>query len=111
MEYTHIIQSIPSNELEHLFRASDGMLIGEVSQCTVIFGESPRTKDSRLFIDHESAKKHLRRLADEDAFGAKACIDERCLEGAVVLAPNSVELRANGGSFPNIKGFNKSLKQ
>ena len=106
MEYTHIIQSIPSHEIAHLFRASDGMMLGEVEQCTVIIGESNRNKESRLFIDHQCAKRYLRKVAGDDAV-----IDERDLEGQVVLAPGSVELRSNGGSFPNIKGFNKSLKQ
>lgn len=117
--YTHIIHRIPSQETACLFRASDGMVIAEAQQSCVLQGENPMKRESRLFIDHEHAYKYLSKLANQDArdllltddLTVEAEIKVVDLEGQVVLAPGSVEMITNGGRYPSVKGFNKSLKQ
>lgn len=109
-EYTHIIHRIPSQETACLFRASDGMVIAEVQQSCVLQGENPMKRESRLFVDHEHAFRYLNTLAGKD-LGGDPSINEINLEGQVVLAPGSIEMITNGGRYPSVKGFNKSLKQ
>jgi hypothetical protein len=125
MDYTHIIHRIPSQETACLFRASDGMMLAECQQLCVLIGANPMKRESRLFIDHDHAFMYLANLADVDANGMSilawdekaldpakfASVDYRNLEGQVVLAPGSVEMITNGGRYPSVKGFNKSLKQ
>lgn len=43
---------------------------------------------------------------------ASVVIEERCQEGSVILAPDSLDMRTNGGGMPavDMRAFNKSLK-
>ncbi len=123
---THILLLEPSQQTEILFRVSDGMMLGECQKNVVVFGAEPNKKTSRVFIDHENATNFLRRVADMDAVGihplhdymsgdakilqncaGEAKIEERNVDGLVVLPEGSRELVSNGGSM---RPFNKSIK-
>ena len=114
-EPTHIIRWLPSQETGALFRASDGMMLAEWQQHTVIFGENPMKRESRLFVDTGCAKKYLFTIADKDqrAFDPSSCaaVEEVSLEGSVVLAPGSVEMLTNGGKYPNTLALKGKYKQ
>ena len=43
-----------------LFRADDGLLVCMQQNCIVVFGISPKAKDSRTFIDAAAAEKYIR---------------------------------------------------
>jgi len=57
---THIIKKHPSSDSEFLFRWSDGMMIGFREKVTVIYGDDPNRRVSRVFIDSDSAARYLR---------------------------------------------------
>lgn len=141
-EPTHIVFTYPSQDTEIMFRACDGMMIAERQSCTLVFGEdvnggpqNPKRRQSRLFMESDPAvllpgqphwntcgsrymretvaKADLESCADE--FGViptAVTLDERCQEGSVILAPDSLDMRTNGGgmSAVDMKAFNKSLK-
>ncbi len=160
-KYTHILLTYPSQDGEILFRASDGMMIGERSKTTVIFGEDrnappsdPKRQKSRIFLEggtirhngedlpwNDNASRFLREfVAAEDLrlngvtvwvnsngdeilpgdgylgprtqMTPKPALDIRCQEGSVILAPDSLDMRVNGGGMPAVstRPFNKSLK-
>lgn len=115
MQPTHIINRFPSQKTAGLFRASDGMMLAELQNITVIQGENPMKRESRLFIDHEHAYAYLKTLAEHDYFNRQIecefSIEEVSLEGLIELPPDSIEMITNGGRYPDIRGFNKSLKQ
>ncbi len=122
---THILLIEKSQDTEILFRVSDGMMLGECQKNVVVFGAEPNKKTSRVFIDHENATNFLRYVADLDASGVqelhkyqefvlpgeklqtKAQLDEREVDGMIVLPQGSRELVSNGGP---IRPFNKSIK-
>lgn len=122
MKYTHVLLIEASQATEILFRVSDGMMLGECQKNVVVFGAEPNKKTSRVFIDHENATAFLRYVAHLDAAKihplqdymtfpqlaepGNAVIEERNVEGLIVLPPNSRELVSNGGIMP----FNKSIK-
>ncbi len=126
-----------------MFRASDGMMLAERQQCTLVFGEdpnappsNPKRKQSRLFIESDPeilqpgqahwntmGSRYMRvTVANNDILGVDlatrfdgvdaAVIEERCQEGSVILAPDSLDMRTNGGGMNavNMKTFNKSVK-
>lgn len=124
MKYTHVLLIEASQATEILFRVSDGMMLGECQKNVVVFGAEPNKKTSRVFIDHENATEFLRYVADLDSSGivelhkylesvlpgtdlpVKANIEDRNVEGLIVLPAGSRELVSNGGIMP----FNKSIK-
>jgi hypothetical protein len=57
---THIIKDFAEQNSEILFRASDGVAIGQRKRTVVVFGEDPNRKTSRVFIDDEHASEFLR---------------------------------------------------
>ena len=63
---THIVLSYPSQEVEMLFRASDGMALGQVEKITVIWGVDRNRGQSRVFIDHEHARRYFREVLPAD---------------------------------------------
>ncbi len=125
MQYTHVLLIEASQATEILFRVSDGMMLGECQKNVVVFGAEPNKKTSRVFIDHENATLFLRFVADLDAAGVhplqnyadnvllpeqwqgKANIEDRNVDGLIVLPPDSREMVSNGGSM---RPFNKSIK-
>jgi hypothetical protein len=120
MKPTHIVLTWPSQNFEILFRASDGMMIGERKDVTVIFGENPNgnatdpnRKQSRVFLETDEmyqgqkwnwfgsrflrnvvAKQDMERIGIAD----QPVIEERIQEGSVILASGSLELASNGGT-------------
>ena len=142
LEPTHIVFTYPSQDTEIMFRASDGMMIAERQKCTLVFGEdpsantsNPKRKQSRVFMESDPmvlpdgcphwntfGSRYMREtVANNDLLGVdlstpcthrEAVIEERCQEGAVILAPDSLDMRTNGGGMQavDMKAFNKSLK-
>lgn len=132
MEYTHIIQKWPSQKQHVLFRASDGLRLGTYMQNTVIFGDDPNRGRSHVFVSEEKAQQFLRDLAqhdidgtlpevakgrgvqtfctkfphESDGFGIhkvrKAVIEDKEMEGDVILAPGSIDMP----NFHGVKKFN-----
>lgn len=121
---THIVLTYPSQDTEILFRASDGMMIAERQKCTVIYGENPngpatdpKRKQSRVFMESDPeilpagathwntfGSRFMREVvtaADllSNGLDWKAVIEERCQEGNVILAPDSLDMRTNGGGM------------
>jgi hypothetical protein len=122
--YTHIIVSWESNQAEKLFRASDGMYVGERAGTIVLYGEDPNApptdphkRKGRDFIDTKSAAAFLREKATRHDMKVRGIegdpvIQELPQEGMVKLAEGSIELVANGATMPavNRQNFNRSLK-
>lgn len=123
---THIWLYFESQGTEMLFRASDGICIGQRKDETVIFGEKPNKRESHIFLDAEHAIKWLREVypamdmrlvaamnaTTEDEFKVLAktpltsyapVIENRNGEGTVILPPDSIGIVTNGsmGSFKN----------
>lgn len=107
---THIILTYKSQDTAMLFRASDGMCLGQYKNETVVYGEEPNRKTSRVFVDKEHAARFLREKVTEmdlrktglfagtaDSTDAPVEIEDRDGEGQVILAPNSIELPGAGG--------------
>jgi hypothetical protein len=93
-------------------------------------------KQSRVFIESDPlilpdgcqhwntlGSRYMREIvANNDLLGLDPCtqpctertavIEERCQEGSVILAPDSLDMRTNGGGMQavDMKAFNKSLK-
>lgn len=59
-DYTHILHRYPSQDTDFLFRAADGVHIGQRQQVTLVFGAEPNKRRSHLFIDAESAFRFMR---------------------------------------------------
>lgn len=99
LEYTHILVVRKSQVLQTLFRASDGMLLGECQKEVCVFGENPARRESRVFVDHEHAANYLTQVVakmgcDHPVF------DVREAESLIELPPNSVEMFQPGISNP-----------
>lgn len=99
MTYTHIIKQYPTNDAEILFRASDGMMIGMKEKVTVLFGEDPNKRVSRIFMESEQASAYLRKIASDDAPSGVERIDVRNEEhtiiqpGQVTVMPGTSSIR------------------
>ena len=114
MKPTHILSIYPSQKSEMLFRASDGVRLGQRKNATVVFGEEPNACASRVFLDMECATKFLRRVADFDIAGqipdakwkgdvkalrdipSLAVIEDRIAEGLIELPPDSIDFPQHG---------------
>lgn len=66
-EPTHLLLTYKSQKITMLFRASDGVALGQQKQETVVFGEEPNKKSSRTFFDQGYAERFLLSLAQFDA--------------------------------------------
>ena len=123
----HILLTYPSQDTECLFRADDGMLIGERQKCVVIWGENPAAvatdpnrKQSRVFLEgdpeafppewdglgvrhwNQFGARYLREVVAVDDLRKRGIegspvFEERCQEGLIALPQDSLELRVNGG--------------
>ncbi len=107
---THILMCMPSRDQEFLYRA-DGMLCSTRHKDKVLFGDDIATMQSRLFMNIDSAKAWIRRIADVDLYAENrgerlgfhledyrkipvaAVIEERDGESMVVLAHDGAERR------------------
>lgn len=114
---THIVISHPSQHTEGLFRASDGMYLGDCQKCMVVFGENPNKRESRIFLDHESAQRFLREEVtgnDEKGRGLKdngltlnpVLVEDRNqeAESKIILLPDSQDMIVNG-AMPGVRAF------
>ena len=63
---THILKMFKSQNSEMLFRADDGICIGQRKNETVIFGEEPNKRSSHVFIDGAKAGAWLEAYAQID---------------------------------------------
>lgn len=100
----YIVVTFPSQKAEMLFRASDGMCIGQQKNETVIYGDQPNKKSSHVFIDQASASAWLRGpCAEKDlialALPAGVSLEVREGEGSVILPPGGIDFpdMASGG--------------
>lgn len=57
--YDYVLEVYSSQHSEILYRADDGIAIGQRKNCVVVFGEEPNKKSSRVFIDEEHAAAYL----------------------------------------------------
>jgi hypothetical protein len=106
---THILGVYPTADSEMLFRAADGVCIGMRKSETVVFGDEPNKRRSRIFIDKEHATKWLKttcaewdlkeypqKFYDSGKDRDKVVLEERNMEGAIIRLPDSIEFPANG---------------
>ncbi len=126
---THIVLTYPSQDSEIMFRACDGVMIAERQKTTLIFGENPAAgssdpnkKQSRIFLEggeienngstfpwNDFGSRYMReRVARRDLINwgeagllnpTEVVLDVRCQEGGVILAPDSLDMRMNGGGM------------
>lgn len=102
MEYTHIALNYPSNMQEMLFRASDGMCIGQRKAETVVYGISNRAKESRVFVDAECASRFLRgqvaldEMKERGIVGFPVVIEERDGQRGLYLPEDSMDIPREG---------------
>ena len=116
IDYTHVLVTHKSQNIEILFRATDGIMIGMQKAKIVVFGERPNFKDSRTFMEDQQARDWLRfnvaradiqaqrEQTDSSAEILKTpdktimpALDIRDGEGLVVLPPDAMEL--TGGAI------------
>lgn len=102
---THIVLNYKSQDTEILFRADDGICIGQRKGMTVVYGEAPNTKNSRVFLDALFATKFLREKVTKDDLEARkvegsAVLEDRDGEGTILM-PEGVMQLPHG-----IKNFN-----
>lgn len=127
---THIIHSWPSQDAERLYRADDGMCVGERKDFTVIWGPSlstwsptnPEGRKSRIFMEHHGdtlvdgrmvkwcrfGARFLREVAAKDDLALRGIegdpvIEVEYQEGLISLAPDSLDLMANGGGSAKLR--------
>lgn len=104
-DFTHVVLTYKSQKIEILSRVGDGIVIGQRKGYTVVYGEEPNKKTSRVFVDDEHASRYLRGKVALDDLKSKSLdgpvlIEDRDAEGLVVLPADIMELpTGNGGSF------------
>lgn len=101
-EPTHILITHKSQDACMLFRASDGILCCMQEKAVVVFGTSPKDKDSRTFLDKGYAEKWCRGYAETDltsqGLSGEPVIEERNGEAHGLYVPDgSLELPGFGG--------------
>lgn len=60
---SHVIVTYPTADIECLFRAKDGIMVAQRKRLTIVLGEAPERKSSRVFMDARSARIYLREVA------------------------------------------------
>jgi len=103
---THILVFLKSQKYAELYRAENGMRVGQWKDVTVLYGEEPNKRSARVFMDPDHAFAYLRDVvADLDLKtqkrDRKALVEERDGEPLVKLAPNSIELPQGMSSLQN----------
>jgi len=98
---THIIMFWKSQNQEMLFRASDGICIGQCKDQTLIFGDQPNKRNSHVFIDADHARLYLRtKIAEADlkatATPGPVVIEDRDGEPTIVLPEGVMDLPVTG---------------
>lgn len=59
---THVIVTYPTADIECLFRAKDGIMVAQRKRLTIVVGEAPERKSSRVFMDAAAARRYLREV-------------------------------------------------
>ncbi len=97
-DYTVLLHTRDEHS-EILFRAKDGVRIGQRKNSVVVFGESPNKSDSRMFIDEPSATTYLLTKVAKDDWIAQGgdpkvepVIEHVQKEGMVVSVGNNIDL-------------------
>ena len=98
-EATHLLLSYKSQKITMLFRASDGVALGQQKGETVVFGEEPNKKTSRVFFDQGFAEEFLKSLAlwDMQARRNKTTLVAEVNGSAGLTIDASVEIQAFDG--------------
>ncbi len=99
---THILTIYPSKKTAMLFRASDGVCLGQHAENTVIFGEEPNKRRSHVFIDGPAARKFLRETVtaqdlQAQGIGGVPVVEERNAEHTILVPESSDALSLPGG--------------
>lgn len=101
-EPTHILKMFKSQNSEMLFRADDGICIGQRKNETVIFGEEPNKRSSHVFIDGAKAVAWLEAYAAEDlkkrGVAGDALVEHQDAESIIQLAPGCIDLPKYGAN-------------
>ena len=99
---THILLIFKSQNSEMLFRADDGICIGQRKNETVIYGDEPNKRSSHVFIDGVKAGAWLEAYASEDlkkrGETGIASVEHRDGEPIIQLAPDSIDLPKYGAN-------------
>src|ERR1700743_1124273 len=65
---THILLHWETDDIDNLYRADNGVFLGGREGVTVIFGEDPKQRTARVFLDGIHADRYLRQtVAGPDA--------------------------------------------
>lgn len=97
---THIIKTYETNDAEMLFRASDGMMIGMREKVTVIFGDDPNRRVSRIFMESEHASAFLHGKVCQDDIGLdKDIIIQFINAESVIIQPGKTFAAPGTGSI------------
>jgi len=133
-EPNYIVFTYPSQDTEVMFRAPEMLMVAERQKGVVIWGVNPNAaatdpnrKQSRVFMESENplvisdasfrwnhyGSKYMRSVVAAFDLGLRGIedaprIEERSQEGSVILAPDSLDMRTNGGgmSAVNMKKLN-----
>ncbi len=134
-EPNYIIFTYPSQDTEVMFRAPQMIMVAERQKGVVVFGvdtnapaTDPNRKKSRVFMESDNplvisdssytwnhhASKWMRETVTKYDLSLRRIVgpvvlEERCQEGAVILAPDSLDMRVNGGGMGavNMNKFGK----
>jgi len=100
---THLMVTLVTAEARGLglYRLYDesGMFIAELGDETVIVGENPNKRESRLFLSHDFGRRHLiRTVANADMPDGKDAVvfEHRYAENNLVTLPGQTSLIVNG---------------
>lgn len=110
--HTHLLISVRSKNYAILYRLSDGMYQGEISDKMALFGENPNKRESRLFCSHAHGRAFVKALAENhQTQDLKANIYEYDYDSAhQIVMPGNVDvgLAVNGSrtKLPTTRKFN-----
>ncbi len=102
---THILVTYRQQEANMLFRASDGIICCMQEKDVVVFGISPKDKDSRTFLDKSWAEKYIRNYPAIDlkaqGIEGEPVIEERNGEAHGLYVPDGVAVEMPGFGGPS----------
>ncbi len=112
MTVNYILVVHKSQKAEMLFRAESGIMVAMRQDATAVFGDSPKIKDSRTFIDSEAAANWLKdvypdidaKLISNDNSAVAVIVETRDAESHGLYVPDgSLEMP---GMAPHISRRN-----
>ncbi len=92
--HTHLLISVRSKQYAILYRLSDGMYQGEISDKMALFGENPNKRESRLFCSYGHGLKFVLGLSGD---GANVYEYDYDSAHQIVIPGESFDLAVNGG--------------